>query len=107
MNGFRIDNKVLQVKFAQVKVEAPTDNLGTPNTNVYMTGLPYSVDKNQLQQVFSRFGKVEDCIVIIDYKTQQSRGVGFCRFSTLDEAKRAIDGMLYFIEKDRRKSFYT
>lgn len=90
MNGFRLDNKILQVKHAQSNA---TENLGTPNTNLYIKGIPHNVDKAQLQQTFSRFGTVEDCIVIIDYQTQQSRGVGFCRFSTLDEAKRVIAGM--------------
>lgn len=87
MNGFRLDNKILQVKHAQSNA---AENLGTPNTNLYIKGIPHNVDKTQLQQTFSRFGTVVDCIVIIDYQTQQSRGVGFCRFSTLDEAKRVI-----------------
>ena len=43
-----------------------------------------------LKEVFSEVGTVEDAIVITDRQTGRSKGFGFVTFSTEEEAQAAI-----------------
>eukprot|EP00965_Chrysotila_dentata_P139293 4605224-Pleurochrysis_carterae.AAC.4 len=45
-----------------------------------------------LREMFSKYGDVRDCYIPRDHYTNQSRGFGFIRFATEEEAQDAIDG---------------
>ena len=55
--------------------------------NIYVGGLPYAVDDDQLEEVFSEFGPVQSARVITDRMTGQSRGFGFVEMDEADAAK--------------------
>ena len=55
--------------------------------NIYVGGLPYAVDDDQLEEVFSEFGSVESARVITDRMTGQSRGFGFVEMEEEDAVK--------------------
>ncbi len=55
--------------------------------NIYVGGLPYSVNDDQLEEVFSEFGPVQTARVITDRMTGQSRGFGFVEMDEADAAK--------------------
>jgi RNA recognition motif-containing protein len=63
------------------------------STNLYVGGLPYSVEERQLQELFSAHGTVAAARVITDKFTGQSRGFGFVEMSSPDEAQRAIQAL--------------
>jgi RNA recognition motif-containing protein len=44
---------------------------------LFAGNLPWSVDDNGLRDLFSTFGEVTDCKVIMDRETGRSRGFGF------------------------------
>ncbi len=58
--------------------------------NLFVAGLPYDVDNQELQQIFEEFGTVTSAKVILDKETQKSRGFGFVEMSDSEEAKKAI-----------------
>ena len=55
--------------------------------NIYVGGLPYAVDDDQLEEVFSEFGDVQSARVITDRMTGQSRGFGFVEMDEADATK--------------------
>ncbi len=55
--------------------------------NIYVGGLPYAVDDDQLEEVFSEFGPVQSARVITDRMTGQSRGFGFVEMEEADAVK--------------------
>merc|ERR1719476_266109 len=47
--------------------------------------------ERDLEDIMSKYGRVTACNIIIDQKTQRSRGFGFVTFAHTDDAKRARD----------------
>lgn len=57
---------------------------------LFVGGLPYSVTSSQLEEMFSKFGKVVSCDVITDRYSGQSKGFGFVEMEKDEEADEAI-----------------
>ena len=60
---------------------------------LYVGGLPYSTNDNELRDAFAAHGAVESANVIIDKMTGRSRGFGFVTMPNDEEAMKAIDTM--------------
>ena len=60
------------------------------NKKLYVGGLAYSVNDDQLRQLFASHGTVQSAKVITDRDTDRSRGFGFVEMSTQEEAEKAI-----------------
>lgn len=61
-------------------------------SRIYAGNLPYTMDEDQLREMFNEFGTVEDVTVIRDRDTGRSRGFGFVQMPE-DAAQEAIDGL--------------
>src|SRR3990172_248996 len=57
---------------------------------LYIGGLPYSVDSDQLRDMLTPYGTVTSAQVITDRMTSTSRGFGFVEMSTTEEGRKAI-----------------
>ncbi|EKV04163.1 Nucleotide-binding, alpha-beta plait [Penicillium digitatum] len=62
-------------------------------SKLFIGGLSWNTDDNSLRQRFEEFGVVEDATVVKDRDTGRSRGFGFVRFSTDEEATAAMNAM--------------
>jgi len=62
----------------------------SPHTNVFIGNLSYSASEQQLRELFSTCGTVTSCRVLTDPTTGKSKGSGFVRFTTQEEARKAI-----------------
>ena len=60
--------------------------------NLFVAGLPYDVDDQELRQIFEEFGTVGSAKVILDKETRKSRGFGFVEMPDKTEAENAIKG---------------
>lgn len=60
---------------------------------LYVGGLPYSTNDEELQQLFSEHGTVASAKVITDRETGRSKGFGFVEFEKDDEGKAAQEAM--------------
>ncbi|KAJ7530123.1 hypothetical protein O6H91_15G079800 [Diphasiastrum complanatum] len=86
-----------------------------PGNNLYVTGLSTRVTEQDLEEFLSREGKVVECRLVVDPRTRASRGFGFVRMETLEDADRCIkyldrstlEGRIISIEKARRKRART
>ncbi|QRW09127.1 RNA recognition motif protein [Ceratobasidium sp. AG-Ba] len=81
-----------------------------PGTNLHISGLHRRVTDEVLEDVFSKYGKVEKTQIVYDPHTKESRGFAFVMMSSLEEAETAIselngyvlEGMALRVEKARR-----
>jgi len=60
---------------------------------LYVGGLPYAVNEDQLRELFSEHGTVESATVITDRMTGRSKGFGFVEMSSQEEAQTAVDNL--------------
>jgi len=58
---------------------------------LFVGGLPYTVTSSQLEEMFSKFGKVVSCDVITDRYSGQSKGFAFIEMENDKEADEAIE----------------
>ena len=61
--------------------------------NLYVGNLSYSVRDDELNALFSAYGKVTAARVIMDRETQRSKGFGFVEMEDDAEAQAAIDAL--------------
>jgi RNA recognition motif-containing protein len=59
--------------------------------NIYVGNLPYTMSNQELKDMFSPFGQVEDAYIISDKDTKRSKGFGFVNMPTASEATKAIE----------------
>ena len=60
---------------------------------LYVGNLPYSTSEEDLKELFSPHGTVENVALISDRETGRSKGFGFVEFPNDDEAKVAIEAL--------------
>eukprot|EP00262_Sarcandra_glabra_P021881 TRINITY_DN9428_c4_g1_i1.p1 TRINITY_DN9428_c4_g1~~TRINITY_DN9428_c4_g1_i1.p1 ORF type:complete len:651 (-),score=142.15 TRINITY_DN9428_c4_g1_i1:244-2196(-) len=60
--------------------------------NLYLKNLDDTVDDEKLKELFSEFGSITSCKVMLD-PHGQSRGSGFVAFSTPEDANKAVNEM--------------
>ena len=68
---------------------------------LYVGNLPYSTSEDQLTELFSRAGKVDNVRVMRDMATGRARGFAFVEMSSDEEAQKAI-GELHEHQLDGR-----
>ncbi len=59
-------------------------------TKLFVGGLPYSVNNQQLEEMFAKFGSVASANVVTDKFSGQSKGFGFVEMPNDNEAQAAI-----------------
>ncbi|HNT41293.1 MAG TPA: RNA-binding protein [Tenuifilaceae bacterium] len=59
--------------------------------NIYVSGLSYRINDDDLRQLFEEYGEITSAKVITDRETGRSRGFGFVEMANNEEAQRAID----------------
>lgn len=60
---------------------------------LYVGNLPYSVNDEELRQMFEPHGNVASASVVIDRETGRSRGFGFVEMTDDNEAHNAIEAL--------------
>ncbi|XP_065166027.1 ELAV-like protein 3 isoform X7 [Atheta coriaria] len=97
LNGLRLQNKTIKVSYARPSSEA------IKGANLYVSGLPKNMAQQDLESLFSPFGRIITSRILCDNITVRqfvtgagenlpglSKGVGFIRFDQRMEAERAI-----------------
>lgn len=60
---------------------------------LFIGNLPWSVTTEELQDLFEKFGAIEDSVVIRDKMTNRSKGFGFVTYTDDADADAAIAEM--------------
>ena len=75
---------------------------GAGHTKLFVANLTYSTTDEELRELFSQVGTVEEAAVTVDYRTGRSRGFGHVRMSTVYEFKLAIERINGLVFKGRK-----
>jgi RNA recognition motif-containing protein len=59
--------------------------------NIYISGLSYSINDTDLNELFTEYGEVSSARVINDRETGRSRGFGFVEMPNDNDGQKAID----------------
>ncbi|KAI0969859.1 hypothetical protein F4678DRAFT_157152 [Xylaria arbuscula] len=96
---------------------APKDDNGkdedgsiNPGSNLFVTGIHPRLTEAEVTRLFEKYGEVEKCQIMKDPHTKESRGFGFVKMVTSEQADAAkeglqdeeIEGRSLSIEKARR-----
>ncbi|XP_053990738.1 ELAV-like protein 2 isoform X8 [Hylaeus anthracinus] len=84
LNGLRLQTKTIKVSYARPSSEA------IKGANLYVSGLPKNMTQQDLENLFSPYGRIITSRILCDNITGLSKGVGFIRFDQRVEAERAI-----------------
>jgi len=60
---------------------------------LFIGGLSWNTTDDSLRHKFEEFGNVEEAVVVKDRDTGRSRGFGFVRYSSDEEADAALNAM--------------
>jgi RNA recognition motif-containing protein len=61
------------------------DGEATSATNLFIANLPETAKDDDLRGMFSTFGNIVSCKVMIDFNTGKSRGFGFVKFESASQ----------------------
>lgn len=86
------------------------DGAVNPGSNLFVTGIHPRLTEDEVSRLFEKYGEVEKCQIMRDPHTKESRGFGFVKMVTSEQADAAkdglqgevIDGRSLSIEKARR-----
>ncbi|KAG9302145.1 hypothetical protein G9A89_020579 [Geosiphon pyriformis] len=86
-----------------------------PGNNLFVTGLSIRTEDRDLEEYFTKYGKVSKAQIMYDPHSRESRGFGFVTMDTTDEADAAreglsgteIHGRVITVEKARRSKART
>ena len=62
----------------------------TPSSTVYLSNLSYERDRNGIKSLLRSFGKIINIKIIVEPKTNQSRGMAFIEMETVEDATKVI-----------------
>ncbi|RPB04756.1 RNA-binding domain-containing protein [Choiromyces venosus 120613-1] len=87
-----------------------SDGSQNPGTNLFVTGIHPRLTEDDVTRLFAKYGEVEKCQIMLDPHTKESRGFGFVKLATLEQADSAkerlqgevFEGRTLSIEKARR-----
>ncbi|XP_020532773.1 serine/arginine-rich splicing factor SR45a isoform X1 [Jatropha curcas] len=86
-----------------------------PGNTLYVTGLSTRVTERDLEEHFSKEGKVASCFLVVEPRTRISRGFAFVTMDNVEAANRCVkhlnqsvlEGRYITVEKSRRKRART
>ncbi|XP_016560437.1 LOW QUALITY PROTEIN: serine/arginine-rich splicing factor SR45a [Capsicum annuum] len=87
------------------------DEDSNPGNTLYVTGLSTRVTERDLEEHFSKEGKVKSAFLVVEPRSRISRGFAFITMDSLEDANRCIkhlnqsvlEGRYITVEKSRRK----
>jgi len=69
------------------------DGATNTGTNLFVTGIHPRLTEEDVMRLFAKYGEVEKCQIMLDPHTKESRGFGFVKMSTLEQADGAKEGL--------------
>lgn len=86
-----LDGRLVDVKRA---VPGERTQERSSSNKVFVGGLPQDTTTDDLKEHFGMYGSVADCVVMVDRRTNRSRGFGFVRFSNGPQGCAAAQAVL-------------
>lgn len=84
LNGKSLQSKTLKVAYAKPPIQYK---------NLYVSQMDPSITKEDLDALFSPYGKIVESRILTDKTTQASKGVGFVHYETRAQAEAAANAL--------------
>lgn len=87
------DSHVINGKQVEIKRTIPKGSMGSKDfktKKIFVGGIPTSVDEDEFNEFFSKFGEVKEHQIMRDHSSNRSRGFGFITF----ESEESVDEIL-------------
>jgi RNA recognition motif-containing protein len=78
---------------ASVDTEPDKRQQPNPSSVLGVFGLSIRTQERDLEEEFNRYGRVEKVTIVYDQRSDRSRGFGFIRMSTVEEATKCIESL--------------
>jgi len=78
---------------AEVEEKESSTTTAAINKKLYVGSLPYSWTVEQLEALFTPFGRVSSTAIVSDQVTRKSKGFGFVEMDTEESAKKAMEAL--------------
>jgi len=69
------------------------DGAVNPGSNLFVTGIHPKLTELEVTRLFEKYGEVEKCQIMRDPHTKESRGFGFVKMATSEQADAAKEGL--------------
>ncbi|KAF3045656.1 nuA3 HAT complex component nto1 [Didymella heteroderae] len=80
------------------------DESRNEGSNLFVTGIHPSLSEDEVTRLFEKYGEVEQCNIMRDPHTKESRGFGFVKMVTSDQADAAKEGLQGEVHQGRTLS---
>lgn len=80
------------------------DGSRNPGSNLFVTGIHPSLTEEEVTRLFEKYGDVEKCNIMRDPHTKESRGFGFVKMVTSEQADAAKEGLQGEVHQGRTLS---
>jgi hypothetical protein len=80
------------------------DESRNEGSNLFVTGIHPSLTEEEVTRLFQKYGEVEQCNIMRDPHTKESRGFGFVKMVTSDQADAAKEGLQGEVHQGRTLS---
>ncbi|CAO2657391.1 Nn.00g035170.m01.CDS01 [Neocucurbitaria sp. VM-36] len=80
------------------------DESRNSGSNLFVTGIHPSLSEDEVTRLFEKYGEVEQCNIMRDPHTKESRGFGFVKMVTSDQADAAKEGLQGEVHQGRTLS---
>lgn len=80
------------------------DDSRNSGSNLFVTGIHPSLTEEEVTRLFEKYGEVEQCNIMRDPHTKESRGFGFVKMVTSEQADAAKEGLQGEVHQGRTLS---
>ncbi|GMP83171.1 hypothetical protein CsSME_00037190 [Camellia sinensis var. sinensis] len=77
--------------------QGPGNDVGNPGNTLYVTGLSTRVTEREVEDHFSKEGKVASCFLVVKPRTRASRGFAFFTMDIVNDANRCIKRLMLLV----------
>ncbi|OGJ37676.1 MAG: hypothetical protein A2383_04155 [Candidatus Pacebacteria bacterium RIFOXYB1_FULL_39_46] len=77
----------------QPSQDSSNNQAGQDPSKLYVGNLAYSVTEDDLRAAFGEYGEIEECKLIMDFRTGRSKGFAFVKFVSEEMATAAMEAL--------------
>ena len=63
--------------------------------NIFVRKVPFAATNKELREAFAQYGPIQECQIIVDKMTGESKGFGFVKFESINSALKAVNSKVY------------
>ncbi|KAH7126846.1 hypothetical protein B0J11DRAFT_526605 [Dendryphion nanum] len=84
--------------------EEDEEGARNPGSNLFVTGIHPNLSEEEVTRLFEKYGEVEKCNIMRDPHSKESRGFGFVKMVTPEQADAAKEGLQGEVHQGRTLS---